>query len=88
MMKDGQAGHSGLTERPILNELKVIVAERIESGTDGTYSDICLTGLLWLVMIGSFRERETSRLSPLVPSSGRERGKELPDGVGASSTGR
>ena len=27
MMKDGRAGHSGLTERPILNELNVIVAE-------------------------------------------------------------
>src|ERR1700720_1001606 len=27
MIKDGRAGHSGLTERPILNELKVIVAE-------------------------------------------------------------
>jgi hypothetical protein len=26
-MKDGRAGHSGLTERPILNELNVISAE-------------------------------------------------------------
>jgi hypothetical protein len=27
MMKDGRAGHPGLTERPILNELNVIVSE-------------------------------------------------------------
>jgi hypothetical protein len=27
------AGHSGLTERPILNELKVIVAEGAEKGS-------------------------------------------------------
>jgi hypothetical protein len=27
MMKDGRAGHSGLTERPILNELNLIVVE-------------------------------------------------------------
>ncbi len=32
MMKDGRAGHSGLTERPILNELNVIVAEGAEKG--------------------------------------------------------
>src|SRR6266481_7638817 len=25
---------------------------------------ICLTGLVWLIMIGDFRVRETSRLSP------------------------
>lgn len=30
MMKDGRAGYSGLTERPILNELNVIVAEGAE----------------------------------------------------------
>jgi hypothetical protein len=30
MMKDGRAWHSGLTERPILNELNVIVAEGAE----------------------------------------------------------
>ena len=33
MMKDGRAGHSGLTERPILNELNVIVAEGAEKGS-------------------------------------------------------
>jgi len=27
MMKEGRAGHSGLTERPILNELNAIVSE-------------------------------------------------------------
>jgi hypothetical protein len=32
-MKDGRAGHSGLTERPSLNELKVIVAEGAEKGS-------------------------------------------------------
>jgi hypothetical protein len=32
-MKDGRAGHSGLTERPILNELNVIVAEGAEKGS-------------------------------------------------------
>ena len=31
--KDGRAGHSGLTERPILNELNVIVAEGAEKGS-------------------------------------------------------
>jgi hypothetical protein len=30
MMKDSRAGHSVLTERPILNELDVIVAEGAE----------------------------------------------------------
>src|SRR6266851_10004780 len=30
------------------------------SGTDGTYSDICLTRLVWLIMIGDSTERETS----------------------------
>jgi hypothetical protein len=30
MMKDGRAGHSSLTDRPILNELNVIVAEGAE----------------------------------------------------------
>src|SRR5258708_7187032 len=35
-----------------------------KSGTDGTFSDICLTRLVWLIMIGDFRRRETSRLSP------------------------
>jgi len=35
------------------------------SGTDGTFSDICLTRLVWLITIGDFRVRETSRLSPL-----------------------
>src|SRR5260370_4103772 len=34
------------------------------SGTDGTFSEICLTRLVWLIMIGHFRERETSRLPP------------------------
>jgi hypothetical protein len=34
MMKDGRAGHSGLAERPILNELKVIVAEVAEKGSN------------------------------------------------------
>ena len=33
MMNDGRAGHSGLTERPILNELNVIVAEGAEKGS-------------------------------------------------------
>jgi hypothetical protein len=33
MMKDGRAGHSGLTEGPILNELNVIVAEGAEKGS-------------------------------------------------------
>ena len=33
MMKDGRAGHSGLSERPILNELNVIVAEGAEKGS-------------------------------------------------------
>jgi hypothetical protein len=33
MMKDGRAGHSGLTERPILNELNVIVTEGAEKGS-------------------------------------------------------
>src|SRR6266478_2933466 len=37
---------------------------RGESGTDGTFSDICLTRLVWLIMIGDFQRRETSRLSP------------------------
>jgi hypothetical protein len=37
---------------------------RGKSGTDGTFSDICLTRLLWLTMIGDFQRRETSRLSP------------------------
>jgi hypothetical protein len=31
MMEDGRAGHCGLTERPILNELNVIVAEGAET---------------------------------------------------------
>ena len=30
MMEDGRAGHCGLTERPMLNELNVIVAEGAE----------------------------------------------------------
>ncbi len=34
-------------------------------GTDGTYSAIHLTCLVWFVMIRNFRERETSRLSPI-----------------------
>ena len=33
MMQDGRARHSGLTERPILNELNVIVAESAEKGS-------------------------------------------------------
>ena len=33
MMKDGRAGHSALTERPILNELNVIVVEGAEKGS-------------------------------------------------------
>ncbi len=33
MMKDGRARHSALTERPILNELNVIVAEGAEKGS-------------------------------------------------------
>src|SRR6266851_5370282 len=33
------------------------------SGTDGTFSDICFTRLAWLTMTVHFRERETSRLS-------------------------
>jgi hypothetical protein len=33
MMEDGRAGHCGLTERPILNELNVIVAEGAEKGS-------------------------------------------------------
>ncbi len=32
MTKDGRSGRSGLTERPILNELSVIVAEGAEKG--------------------------------------------------------
>jgi hypothetical protein len=43
------------------------------SGTDGTFSDICFTGLAWLIMTGHFRERETSRLPP--PSHSTERGQ-------------
>src|SRR5713101_8219692 len=42
------------------------VARRRNSGTDGTFSDICFTRLAWLIMTGHFRERETSRLSPSV----------------------
>jgi hypothetical protein len=30
MMKDGRAGHSGLTDRPILVEINFIVAEGAE----------------------------------------------------------
>src|SRR5229473_683529 len=37
---------------------------RGKSRTDGTFSDICLTRLVWLIMIGDFQRRETSRLSP------------------------
>src|SRR6266852_5325215 len=40
-----------------------------KSGTDGTFSDICLTRLVWLKMIGDFQRRETSRLSPGSPGS-------------------
>ena len=32
-MKDGRAGHSGLTERPILNEFDLIVAEGAGKGS-------------------------------------------------------
>src|ERR1700737_2891653 len=39
---------------------------RKNSGTDGTFSDICFARLAWLIMTGHFRERETSRLSPSV----------------------
>src|SRR5467141_2941767 len=38
------------------------------SGKDGTFSDIYLTRLVWLIMIGDFQGRETSRLSPSVHS--------------------
>src|SRR6267378_5555728 len=30
------------------------------SGTDGTFSDTCLTTLVWLITIGDFRVRELS----------------------------
>src|SRR5258708_6141528 len=39
------------------------------SGTDGTFSDICFTRLAWLIMTGHFGERETPRLSPSVVRS-------------------
>ena len=39
------------------------------SGTDGTLSDICPTRFVRLVMSGGFRERITSRLSPLAQCS-------------------
>jgi hypothetical protein len=32
-MKDSRAGHSGLTEQPILNEINAIVAEGAEKGS-------------------------------------------------------
>src|SRR5260370_3572673 len=38
-------------------------------GRDGTFSDICLTRLVWLVMIASFSESVTSRLSPVFQTS-------------------
>src|SRR6266478_285460 len=38
-----------------------------KSGTEGTFSDICLTRLVWLIMIGDFQRRETYRLSPRFP---------------------
>lgn len=43
-------------------------------GTDGTFSDICLTRLVWRTRIGNFRIRETPRLSqlPLEPSAARK----------------
>ncbi len=34
------------------------------AGTDGRFSDVCLTRLVWLIMIGDSQRRETSRLSP------------------------
>src|SRR6266851_3539540 len=39
-------------------------------GTDGTYSAIHLTCLVWFVMIRNFGERETSRLSPISNGTG------------------
>jgi hypothetical protein len=50
MMKDGRAGHFGLTERPILNELKVIVAEGAEKGFFGAPAVRDVLGLFSLAI--------------------------------------
>jgi hypothetical protein len=38
-----------------------------KSGTDGTFSDVHVISIVWLLMIGDFQGRGTSRLSPGTP---------------------